>query len=813
MRLKNRLIDAGILIAVFIVAVIAFSYFTNKGNNNMTADMGAATYPQVSFSYNGFNLNTLTGYAKEMDIPAMRDTATPVTDQKVDVGIQAYENKVSSVNYIVYTLDGKEELKKEKVKKPGEEFSIDLSAEGLMKEERVLEIVLHMPDEKSVYFYTRLVDATNANMLECLNYISDFHENALGKVEGAGVGAAIEPNEQGDNTTLQHVTIHSDYDHVSWGELEPSVEQGERWSIKEINSNYVSVQLEYRVRCKGEENDTDVYNVKEFFRVRHIPDVAKTYLLDYDRTMDQIFDPTKHVLNEKGVLLGIVPHDIPYMVNKDGSAVSFVVANELWNYNKGTDQISLVFSFSDAENTDVRNLTAQHEVKLLEVDDTGNTTFAVYGYMNRGEHEGEVGVAIYYYDMEKNSVEEKVFISSNQSSGSVSNELGKLVYYSVNRDMLYVMVEGTLYEYNVKKEEEGTLVKGLEDSQYVVSDDGHLVAYQSGGALNEARKIIVKNLSNGKERTVECAEDECIRPLGFVKNDFVYGVAKTADTGKTVSGEMAVPMYKVEIQNSKSKVVKTYHIDGTYVLDAVSEDNMITLSRATKEGGTYTNIAPDYITNNEEKEKSNIYLETYTTELKESQVRLAYNDGVTDKEPKVLKPKQVLFENPTVITFDDVDIGNKYYVYGYGKLKGIYDRAGEAIRNANGCNGVVVASDQSYVWERGNRNLQYIISDKDEILQSIRDRLSQKEAPVDIMKDINDGRSLDLTGCTTEELLYIISQGRPVIAMLDTENAVILIGYNEADVIYIDVASGERLSVPYEQMDQMTQGSGSTYVG
>ena len=119
-------------------------------------------------------------------------------------------------------------------------------------------------------------------------------------------------------------------------------------------------------------------NVKEFFRVRHRPDVPKTYLLDYDITMDQIFDPMKHVLNEKGVLLGIVPHDIPYMVNKDGSAVSFVVANELWNYNKGTDQISLVFSFSDAENTDVRNLTAQHEVKLLEVDDTGNTTFAVY---------------------------------------------------------------------------------------------------------------------------------------------------------------------------------------------------------------------------------------------------------------------------------------------------------------------------------------------------------------------------------------------------------------------------------------------------
>ena len=34
-------------------------------------------------------------------------------------------------------------------------------------------------------------------------------------------------------------------------------------------------------------------------------------------------------------------------------------------------------------------------------------TFAVYGYMNRGEHEGQVGVAVYYYNVEQSSVEEK----------------------------------------------------------------------------------------------------------------------------------------------------------------------------------------------------------------------------------------------------------------------------------------------------------------------------------------------------------------------------------------------------------------------
>lgn len=31
----------------------------------------------------------------------------------------------------------------------------------------------------------------------------------------------------------------------------------------------------------------------------------------------------------------------------------------------------------------------QHDIKILNVDEKGNTTFAVCGYMNRGSHEGE----------------------------------------------------------------------------------------------------------------------------------------------------------------------------------------------------------------------------------------------------------------------------------------------------------------------------------------------------------------------------------------------------------------------------------------
>ena len=165
-------------------------------------------------------------------------------------------------------------------------------------------------------------------------------------------------------------------------------------------------------------------------------------------------------------------------------------------------------------------------------------------------------------------------------------------------------------------------------------------------------------------------------------------------------------MYKLGIRNQKGKVIKKYQTDGIYILSASFDEDMITLERASKDGDIYTATAPDYITNNEQKTKSNIALETYATDLKQTQVRLTYNDGIADKEPKVLKPKQILFERPQTITFSDKDAPEKYYVYGHGDIQGVYTKAGDAIKKANDYNGVVVDSSQNYVWERGNRNLQ-----------------------------------------------------------------------------------------------------------
>ena len=77
----------------------------NKKNSNMTTDMGAATRPQIAFSYNGYSLNDLPGYKNEMDLTGVRDSITPVSNGQLQVTIKAYENVIDSLDYTVYSIE------------------------------------------------------------------------------------------------------------------------------------------------------------------------------------------------------------------------------------------------------------------------------------------------------------------------------------------------------------------------------------------------------------------------------------------------------------------------------------------------------------------------------------------------------------------------------------------------------------------------------------------------------------------------------------------------------------------------------------
>ena len=832
--MKKRVITVVVLLLVFIAALTGFSIILNQGTDDMTADMGSAKLPVISFEESGYSVNPLAGYTQEMDIPTMRDQILPISvGTSVTADIQGYQGKIHSFKYEIMTLDGKDVLKSETISEVSNTVKLELGDSISDGKEKVLRITLVTENEEKIYYYMRVVRAAEFNVQQCLEFAEYFHKTAMEEGSIAELEDYYSTDGAPEGNGLQRVTLASDLKNIGWRDLKVQTVGDIIWEIKESNETYTSVMLKYQVKAGEEEKQGDFYHVTEFFKVRFLR--GRASLESYERTMNEVFEGKEKNFSKNGVLLGLTDDNVSYVTNEKGDHISFVQEREVWHYDKEENRISLLFSFADAENDDIRNYKDDHAVRILDMDGKGNTVFAVYGYMNRGEHEGQTGAAIYYYNIEDGYVQEKAFISSRNSGAIVQQRLSNLTYYNKTSNTLYAVFEGTLYRINLKTQEKEVIQEHLKEGQYVFSANGKYVAYQKNGNLKDADCIEVWNLEKEKNFLVEVPQEELIRPLGFVKEDIVYGVGRESDAGKNAAGEELIPFYKLEIRNGKNEVVKSYQVDGIYIRDAWVSDNMITMERAVKNENGYKNTTQDSITNNEGKKEKEIQLEKISSKSKGFQMRLTDENGIADRNPKLLKPKQMLFERAVMIDFEKAELEGSYYVYGLGKLQGIYDKAGIAIGKADTVRGVVVTSNQTKMWERGNRMLSYQIEDISPLAVNpgesslsaclrqmfsyeqqnvnVQAELSKGKSVLDLLGEYSGGEAVDLTGCTLEQLCYLVGKGTPVLAMTGMDRAILLTGYSEDSFTYIDPSSGKKVTAEEKEVKKMTAGSQNAFYG
>ena len=832
--MKKRVITVVVLLLVFIAALTGFSIILNQGTDDMTADMGSAKLPVISFEESGYSVNPLAGYIQEMDIPTMRDQILPISvGTSVTADIQGYQGKIHSFKYEIMTLDGKDVLKSETISEVSNTVKLELGDSISDGKEKVLRITLVTENEEKIYYYMRVIRAAEFNVQQCLEFAEYFHKTAMEEGSIAELEDYYSTDGAPEGNGLQRVTLASDLKNIGWRDLKVQTVGDIIWEIKESNETYTSVMLKYQVKAGEEEKQGDFYHVTEFFKVRFLR--GRASLESYERTMNEVFEGKEKNFSKNGVLLGLTDDNVSYVTNEKGDHISFVQEREVWHYDKEENRISLLFSFADAENDDIRNYKDDHAVRILDMDGKGNTVFAVYGYMNRGEHEGQTGAAIYYYNIEDGYVQEKAFISSRNSGAIVQQRLSNLTYYNKTSNTLYAVFEGTLYRINLKTQEKEVIQEHLKEGQYVFSANGKYVAYQKNGNLKDADCIEVWNLEKEKHFLVEVPQEELIRPLGFVKEDIVYGVGRESDAGKNAAGEELIPFYKLEIRNGKNEVVKSYQVDGIYIRDAWVADNMITMERAVKNGNGYKNTTQDSITNNEGKKEKEIQLEKISSKAKGFQMRLTDENGIADRNPKLLKPKQMLFERAVMIDFEKAELEGSYYVYGLGKLQGIYDKAGIAIGKADTVRGVVVTSNQTKMWERGNRMLSYQIEDISPLAVNpgesslsaclrqmfsyeqqnvnVQAELSKGKSVLDLLGEYSGGEAVDLTGCTLEQLCYLVGKGTPVLAMTGMDRAILLTGYSEDSFTYIDPSSGKKVTAEEKEVKKMTAGSQNAFYG
>ena len=816
-RMKKTIIRIAVCVVVFLASALIIGSIMNQGHNNMTMEMAPATLPMITMESGGVACNELHGNTVELDVAYQKDCITLLGEgRQANFTVDTFGREITGISTEVRSIDGSRLIENSEVtgwKANGKSFSVSLTLKDLIdtNTQYSLTLILELEGEQKVYYYTTILWNDDVHISEILEFATDFHGKLYDKEVAKELTKYLEPNSKlTDNGTFHKVNIHSSFQQITWGSLEPVQEDAASIRLTQISGNVASLLMDFVVST-GEGKNKIYYNVEEYYRVRYTSE--RMYLLDYERTMTQIPDTTRMYANDK-ILLGITDENVDMMESADGNTVVFSDMGQLLSYNAATNGLTVIFSFYDKDNADRRTLYDNHGIKILDVDEGGNVKFAVYGYMNRGRHEGETGIQIISYDNSLNTIEEEVYIPYSKSYAVLKDEMEQLLYRN-RQQHVYFFLENGVYDVDLENRSAEQLVSIRQDDSLQVSENHEIIVWQEGDDINHSNQLNVRNLNTGEQTVIRAEDGEAIRPLGFMGEDIIYGVARESDIRTENSGQIFYPMYKVCISNSSGNNLKEYGQDGIYIVDCAIEGNQITLSRIQRsENGSYQEILNDQIMNNVEEEPGQNKVVTADIDIYERYVQIQTKTTIDTRTIKVLNPKEVVFEGGRELTLDAVSEVSRYYVYNAYGVQGIYSAPGKAVKEAYDSSGVVTNDRGITVWLKGNRvSRNQIMAIKEEsvtdqknsltvcldnilrhagITRNTEYDLAQGKTAIQILEENMTGvQVLDLSGCSLDAVLYYVNQDIPVLAILEDGEAVLVTGFNEFNVVIMEPSTGK----------------------
>lgn len=837
--MSKKVIKPIVLIVVFIAALITFCITTNKGNKDMTTKQADATLPVMSFNLDKIKINTLHGYTTEMDPTKMRDCVIPISDdRKLSLSISTYGMAVDRISYKIRSMDGKRLVADDEISSFSNKdntIQADVSMPNVMDENTEYLLVFTITSgQDNVYYYSRIMQTDGKAAAKVVEFAKKFHDETFIKDDKSFFTTYMETTT-GDRNTLAHVELTSTVSQITWGSMAVAQYTNPVIALKEINDSYDVVTIDYVMSCVDGKGETEYYNVREYFRLRQTE--SRMYVLNYERTANQIFNSENSFISDSGsVMLGIRSSEAEYRANEAGSVICFVQEGDLYSYDINNGMIIKVFSFRDAEGIDERENWNHHDIKIVSVDEAGSIDFVVYGYMNRGTHEGEVGTGVYHYDGLAHTIDEEAFIPSKTSYEVLKAEMGKMLYLN-EKNEFYLMMDDSLYRINLGSMSVKKVVEGLSTGSYCASESNRYFAWVDSANQYSSNTIKVMDLKSGKTFEVKKGDDQYLRPLGFIGEDFIYGQANAADVVSDAAGNTTFPMNGLIIlDTSDQSELKTYTPSGGYVEKISVDGYMVTIDLIAQNNGVYAEIGQDTIMNREADSKQKIALDTSQSDTKLTFSAISIAGGKKPDKLKQLTAQMTINSHDTAVDlkFDDNTV--HFYVYAKGDVIFASDNISDAIKQANDSMGVVIDSNQQYVWMRARKNAvnafaniacNEIDKDADSVVKSVSAMLTYNDVTVSVSELIGAGSSavdvlknnlpdkeiLDLQGVSSEDIIFYISQGNPVFAMTGNTSAVLVTGYSSNGALYIyNPDNGATTSMSYEDADRMFYNGGLHFI-
>lgn len=104
---QNKVIQIAIFGVIFLISLFIWNYTLVGRNNQGVTETQQPTFPLLTISVDGKDINELHGYQGDVDASLIRDSITPVYENQVKVILKDATEDISVVSYKLYDTDNK----------------------------------------------------------------------------------------------------------------------------------------------------------------------------------------------------------------------------------------------------------------------------------------------------------------------------------------------------------------------------------------------------------------------------------------------------------------------------------------------------------------------------------------------------------------------------------------------------------------------------------------------------------------------------------------------------------------------------------
>ena len=570
--------------------------------------------------------------------------------------------------------------------------------------------------------------------------------------------------------------------------------------------------------------------MKENYRVRFSGN--RIYLLNFNRTMESLFDPDLISVKKSELKIGVSNADDLNITTADkDKKMAFVRNGSLWYYDLSKKKLNCVFSYAKNKKDYLRDEYDQHDIQILNLEKDGTMSFMVYGYMNCGDYEGRVGILLYDYDAKTNQITERVYIPLETSFQQLNQDLGTFNYVNT-KNIFYFSLNDIVYAYNISSKRYTILTENATRDHFSMLEAAKCFVWSTTDKNGFVNQITILDLNTSKELTIQSPDNESVVVLGTIDANIVYGFVRNSDIYEDSTGDVVKPAYILKISDCKGNILRDYQSTNRYVESASVDGNVIHLKRSKKVNGHFRSATSDTIMNQMAEEKTSIGLTTRLTNKMLTEKYISLPAGyVMERMPEISSTKNVMVTDNTTLHFSNKDISTsiKYYVCANGTITKSYTSAAKAISEAYKEMGTVIDNKSHIVWERGGKFISKKLStisypsDTSSSIKASAQMLLQAAQVTTTTSDLS-GKSIlsmlqkhleypvSLAGCSLDDVLYFVSRECPVIGMLDSNHAVLITAYTSSTVSWMDPQTRKSKTVSIHVAENMFKNAGYKFV-